>query len=223
MKNLKELFKEIDKKFFFKLNFLEKRNPRFVITFSGIPASGKTTLSKILEKKYKGVRVNNDDLRKIIFNFAKNYNLTNQDNKIKQEIFKTSKNRDLLKTYFFSEHMIKTEVLLYRYQKWFLENYSFKNGLLILDSSVDRKYNLLLPLLIKKNFKIFIIKMPFNKELSLKREIKRNKDASFFLRNIDRWKRDYDDCNKYIKVDFIFKDNLKELFKEIDKRLKPIN
>ena len=39
---------------------------KLLICFSGIPGSGKTHISKILEKKYLGVRIRSDDIRSIV-------------------------------------------------------------------------------------------------------------------------------------------------------------
>jgi predicted kinase len=37
-----------------------------MICFAGIPGSGKTYLAKKIEKKYGGVRITSDEIRKII-------------------------------------------------------------------------------------------------------------------------------------------------------------
>ena len=41
-------------------------NKKLLICFVGIPGSGKTYLAKIIEKKFKGIRINSDNLRKVI-------------------------------------------------------------------------------------------------------------------------------------------------------------
>jgi predicted kinase len=45
---------------------------KLVICFSGIAGSGKTSIAKILEEKYKGIRIRNDDIREIINRFGFN-------------------------------------------------------------------------------------------------------------------------------------------------------
>ena len=45
-------------------------NKKLLVCFSGVPGSGKTTLAKKLERKYKGVRINTDDLRDIFDMFG---------------------------------------------------------------------------------------------------------------------------------------------------------
>ena len=48
------------------LNNLGVVNDKLLICFSGIPGSGKTTIAKILEERYKAVRIRGDDIRKIL-------------------------------------------------------------------------------------------------------------------------------------------------------------
>lgn len=56
----------INKEYFKKLKNLSINHKKLVVCFSGFSGSGKTHIAKILEKKYKGVRIRNDDIRKII-------------------------------------------------------------------------------------------------------------------------------------------------------------
>jgi len=46
-------------------------NNSILICFAGIPCSGKTRLAKKIEKKYKGIRINSDQIRKILSRFIK--------------------------------------------------------------------------------------------------------------------------------------------------------
>jgi 2-phosphoglycerate kinase len=69
MENEREdIFKEIYGRHCIDLNNLNVRNKRVAVCFSGIPGSGKTTIARVLEKRYKGVRLNGDDIGKIIRN-----------------------------------------------------------------------------------------------------------------------------------------------------------
>ncbi len=47
---------------------LEENKP-IIICFAGIPCSGKTRLAKKIEEKYKGVRISNDNIRKVLGDF----------------------------------------------------------------------------------------------------------------------------------------------------------
>jgi predicted kinase len=66
----------VDEKLFdeiYKINVKQLKNisiphNKIVICFSGIAGSGKTYVAKILEEKYKGVRISSDNVREIILN-----------------------------------------------------------------------------------------------------------------------------------------------------------
>lgn len=67
-----EFFRKIYKKHIKKLKNLSFPNEKLMICFSGIAGSGKTYIAKILERKYKGVRIRNDEIRGIVVNLDKN-------------------------------------------------------------------------------------------------------------------------------------------------------
>jgi predicted kinase len=62
----KELLNKIYKLHIKQLKNLSIPHKKLVICFSGIAGSGKTYIAKILEEKYNGVRIRNDDIREII-------------------------------------------------------------------------------------------------------------------------------------------------------------
>lgn len=64
MKN--RIFTKISEKLFSEIKYKEQENPQLVIVFSGIPGSGKSTLSEKLEEKYQAIRIRNDSIRDII-------------------------------------------------------------------------------------------------------------------------------------------------------------
>jgi len=64
-------FNKIYEKHVKQLKNLDVPHKKLVICFSGIAGSGKTYIAKILEDKYKGVRISNDEIREIIFEFGK--------------------------------------------------------------------------------------------------------------------------------------------------------
>lgn len=93
----KNIFDEIYEEYKKQLNNLFEPNKKLVICFAGIPGSGKTYLAKKLERRYRGVRINNDDLRKII------------DSKIgedKREEILQEFLLDLLKTFSFENKLV---------------------------------------------------------------------------------------------------------------------
>jgi len=67
-----KLFNKIYKLHIKKLKNLNIPHKKLAIFFSGIAGSGKTYIAKILEDKYRGVRVRNDDIREIVASLDKN-------------------------------------------------------------------------------------------------------------------------------------------------------
>jgi len=62
----KNLLKEIFKIHASKLKYLNRKNKKVAILFSGVPASGKTSVAKLIEKRFHAVRINKDNLGKFI-------------------------------------------------------------------------------------------------------------------------------------------------------------
>jgi predicted kinase len=62
----KNFLDSVYKKHLLILKNLEVPHKKLLICFSGIPGSGKTYISKILEKRYSAVRLNNDNIRAIM-------------------------------------------------------------------------------------------------------------------------------------------------------------
>lgn len=65
----KDIFDKILEEISNGLKYVLEDNKPIMICFVGIPCSGKTRLAKKIEKKYKGVRISNDNLRKFIEKF----------------------------------------------------------------------------------------------------------------------------------------------------------
>jgi len=77
----KQTFNKISKKYFPILknkNLKNKniKNKKLAICFSGVPGSGKTSIAKIIEDKYKAVRINKDEIGTVI----RNLNLIENNN-----------------------------------------------------------------------------------------------------------------------------------------------
>ncbi len=69
-----KIFEKIAKYHKKKLKYLNYPNKRIFISFSGTPASGKTTISKFLQKKYKAVYINPAVIIDIIKKHFPNHN-----------------------------------------------------------------------------------------------------------------------------------------------------
>jgi predicted kinase len=185
-----QFFKEIYKRHIQKLENLLVPHEKLMICFSGIAGSGKTYIAKILEEKYKGVRIKNDDIRKIVATLDKTQDI---------------------------------DEATYGYFDWFFKNYSFKNGLVILDRGVDRGYKEVLPFFKDRGYKVFIIRLKVSEEVYERRiKDKLGKLDENYINRIDDWKRQYKEFGKAIKPDIVIeneKDNeldLGPLFNRLD-------
>lgn len=190
----KEKYNKISERLFPKLKNINRINPPFIITFSGVPGCGKTSLAKILEKRYNGVRINNDYIRRIID---------------KEKLTTTSK---------------EMEDFLQNYNEYLIKNYPFKNKLIILDKSMDRMYNRFIEVFKSKNLEYFVIRLDIlNIERALKMLGKREKITKQVRNSMKQWFREYHDCCDNVKADITFdvhNIDLNKLFNEFDKRLK---
>jgi adenylate kinase family enzyme len=194
MKKKRRDIEKIYEKHIKELKNLRAGEKKLIICFSGIPGSGKTFVAKILEKKYKGVRISSDNIRKII------------------DWLKIVKNKE------------DKEKILRQYLINFLKNYKFSNKLIILDSSIDRKYKEIFKVAREKRIKIFIVKITASKKGIILR-LKKNKGRlKGFLGNFDRWEKDYNNFNKRVKADFVLdistlKSDLEQLFVKLNNAL----
>jgi len=103
----------------------------------------------------------------------------------------------------------------------FLKEYNFPNKLIILDKSLDRTYEETKKIINSINFKLTLVKIPFNKELIENRAKKRlKKDYLNFKNNISGWENDFKNFSKQNKENIIFT-NLKDLYKKLDKIISP--
>ncbi|MFZ3069011.1 MAG: AAA family ATPase [Microgenomates group bacterium] len=172
---------------------LDKKNQKFLVLFSGITGSGKSYIAKKLEEKYEGIRINNDDIRDIIENLV---SPDNNDNKQK---------------------------ILLSYLAYLLEKLPKSNGFIILDSSIDRKFEFVQDFAIKNNFKLFTIRIDLPREIIIKNILRRTeREAAPYLSDLDRQINDHQAIIPKIAVDFaISEDNFNrfsDLFSAIDRK-----
>jgi len=170
---------------------------KLFICFSGVPGSGKTYVAKKIEERYKAVRVNNDDIREII-----------------RKIVEKSKN---------NVDVNEIEQLLDKYLINFLNNYTFPNKTIILDSGIERRSDKIKKLAKNLGFKIFLIKMISSRKNCEKGVIKKlGKLDENFMNNISRWIKENKEFNKSHKANFEIKNycniklNLEGLFAKLN-------
>jgi len=188
MPKYKKYFKKILKKHSSKLKNLNVVNGKLIICFAGTPCSGKTYLAKIIEKKYKAVRITSDKLRKII-----DKSIT----KIKYEREAILKEYilDLLKNFPFSNKLVILDLGIER-------KYNDISKI-----SKSKKWKMFV-------IKMVVPKKLIIKRIRIKDE-KRFKEHP---EDIKRWFREYKAFNKKIKSDFVFKSDLdlKNLFLKLE-------
>lgn len=189
----KEKYNKISENLFPNLKNINRINLPFIIIFSGVPGCGKTSLAKILEKRYRGVRINNDYIRGIID---------------KEKLTTTPE---------------EAEELLQDYNEYLIKNYPSKNKLIILDKSVDRRYKRFIELFKFKSWEYFVIRLDVpDIVMALKMLGKREKITKQVRNSMKQWFREYHDCCNNVKADIIFDVNnidLNKLFNKLDKRL----
>ena len=168
---------------------LEKRT---VITFAGVPCSGKSTVSREIEKRYGGVRINFD------------------------EVMETISKKNLVKNLEQSEQ-IKS---LFAYT--LLKNPPFKNKLVILDGSIDRRYETLFKICNENKWDYLIIQLEISKKEATRRINERNPDnLDNWLPRVDKWFKEHEKFKENIKSDILMNGedlDFEFLFEKLDKK-----
>jgi predicted kinase len=189
-----EVFGKIYEQHIKKLKNLDTFNKKGVICFSGIAGFGKTYIAKILEEKYKGVRISNDEIREIISGLIE-----------EEEI----------------------DSLTYSYLRWLIQNYKFRNNLIILDSGIDRRYKERFSLFKEKGYQIFIVRLKVSEAVYERRIIEKfGKLDDNYINRIDDWKKQYKEFGENVKSDIIIENekdnelNLELLYSKLDTLIK---
>jgi len=155
-------FEKIFQEHQYKLKNLKHYNKKIIICISGVAGAGKSTLAAEIERKFAGVRVSNDDIRHIIdqLSLAKSSDLKQQ----------------LLQDYL-------AQYLMPRLSKE-------ANGLIILDSSIDRKYDEVREVSERLGYNLFVIALKVPKDEIMSRIKNRDKSKhnyQDYFDNLDRW------------------------------------
>lgn len=182
--------------------YLDISHPKkVIITFAGMPCSGKSQLAKKIEKRFETLYLSQNDVRNLI------RELTHQK-------------------LFVREQSVATR--LREYVKFFIQNNatSQKNHLIVLDGAVDRRY-----LEIKKEAKengytLFVIDInaSFDEAMSELHE-RQKQDPRFkdYVPHMKKWADDYETCRGLYSFDYTMKsmpdEKLEEelLFQQIEK------
>ena len=187
-------FDEITKRLEKYLPYKNQHNPQLVITFAGIPSSGKTEIAKKLEKRYKAIRINGD----LIYDLAKELGLASD---------------------YWDLEKIKCNYVLA-----FLVNNPFRNKLIILDKGMDRMYEEFFALCKKNKLRYFLIQLNLSKADAINRIKKRDpKNWRSWLAKLDRWIKENNNFKKISKANLVFDANnvnLRRIYLEVERILK---
>lgn len=195
--NNQEIYEEIFKEHVGRLANLDKENKKLMVAFSGVSGSGKTYVAKQIEEKFSGVRINNDDIREIISKkILSKVNLSPED----------------------------SQRVLLGYLAFLFEKLLTKNGLLIVDSSIDRKFDLVTEVAKNGGYPLFIVAFNIPRGSLEKRIKERNgEDADMYLTDLDRQIADNRTFRAKNPVDFEInkgtEDEISRLLAEIKNRL----
>lgn len=181
MKMDKALYQQIFEQHQERLHNLDASHPKIVITFSAIAGSGKTTLAKAIERKYSAVRISNDHVRRIIDGLDLGI-----DPPAKQQLLE--------------QYVLR------------LFDYLSKqaNGLVLLDSSIDRKYFAVKERVEPLGYRMVFIKITLPRAEIERRVRERHKSAAnpdAYLREFDRWVTDNERLAAQVDPDITLADN----------------
>lgn len=187
----------LDREFFEKLPNKDVANEKlYLICFSGIPESGISQLARRIAEKYRGILIDKDQCRTLVY----------QNEKV--------------------ENTQQVEDILNEYMKHFLENLvKLPNKLLVWDASIDRRHDKYHEFAEKHEYAMFVISMdtPHEQILAQIKERRDPQTAEWFLDQTERWTEDYKKYNESGQVDFVVKNKSEEdiarLFEKLDQLL----
>lgn len=150
-------------------------NKPLVVCFSGVPGMGKTHIAKLIEEKFSGVRISNDEIRTIIKTFAS---------------------------------PLGAQWLMQAYLMYFMLSYSAPNKFIILDSSIDRRYQVLLPYLKLKGIPCIVVRLEAPYEQVKERLTEREQAGQgVYLKFLDSWYADYDTFGQCCPATIVIKND----------------
>lgn len=167
------------------MRHLNVNHPRLFIMFSATPCMGKTTLAKSIEKKFKAIRISSDESRVLLSEFGINPNERDPET-------------DLIMVERYLEYCINQV------------NSRFANHMIVFDKSVDRtcaRYSALMQAL---DYDLYLIRLYVKKDEIVRRlHVREGNKAPFFLKRLDKWLLDYQNCSKLFPENFRFDEKRK--------------
>ncbi len=167
---------------------LDVEHPKVMICLAGAPGSGKSHLAEHLEEKFAGVRLSNDRARRIIESLDPGMTV---------------------------EQM---QPIVQEYLAYFLDKIqAAPNGLLILDSAIDRKYKRVFEEADSHGYKRLVVDLDVPKE-QLEATIKAEKaNPKDFIAHLDQWLAEHEEFRRQVKPDVVQTHG--SSYDEVDKRV----
>lgn len=150
---------------------------KIIVTFAGIPGSGKTTIAKLLEEKLHALRVSSMDVQR---------ELEKESGKVLYEGIIEDKRRKIIEI---------------------LDEIADKspNKLIILDKGIERTYKNILNWAYEHNYEMITIALDCPESILEERlNTREGKSATNYLANMNRWVEEYNLFMKENEVDMRF-------------------
>ncbi len=149
-------------------------HPKILVAFAGIPGSGKTTLATLLEDRFKGTRFKSDDVR------------------------------DILGSLMPGSSIIERNDIIKSYESYALDKLSqFPNGLLILDSGIDRKYQKISEWATQNNYQRLTIGFEVPRDIAEARLKASKTNYQDYFKEMDRWIKEHGEFSLHVVPDII--------------------
>ena len=186
----------LDKKFYEQIGNKEISNPKVLLAFAGVPFSGRTAVAKELEQHFQGLYLDKDYARTLIYENEKIENVQQPEN-------------------IFDEYIPTV----------FERLKALNNGLIILDASIDRKYQEYKDWSEKNGYHYIVISLEVDRvvaEETTKKE-RDEKTAKWFIEQFGRWYADHEKFKQENKADFTIRNIASEtpiLLEQLEKIIK---
>jgi predicted kinase len=204
VKPIEQFFEEIEDKLKEEVQNLDQTHPKLMILFSGIPGSGKSFYAKAAEEEFRGVRISSERVRILL-----------------QEHIKPK--------YHYSTDW--QEDFVANFLRYFIEKNCQINGLVILDKSIDRKFQETTSWAKNRGWKWLTIQIEASPEKLVERLKQKETypksehllDPKGYLENLPRWEKDHQNFISQNKTDLTIDNNrepqLQEVFDLIRSRI----
>lgn len=172
------IIKQVHPLYIKKLKNLHTYNKKLLILFSGVPGSGKTFVAKKIEEEFKAIRINADTIRGIF-------------------------RKSILPKYPQIKGNFNEIVIDYTF--YLMDHIPQNNGLIIIDSSIDRKYKRVFKWAKNNGYKYFIIRLIIPRDTIIERIRLRDKEkAKYYFSHMNKWIEDNYNFNKNVRANFDF-------------------